>query len=1336
MAVATVVSCLVLVPLEPLAATTFHGGCLDTCYLDGNTSSTVDLATSNYTVTGPHTSITFKGWVGFNCQMSAIGYKIDDGEPVFNASFFTNNEEAAVKDNGNGGTYGKRFTVTVPVTGLFGTHTIVCVVRLSEDNSVVELTGTGITPNTAVTYNNPFRQVTYRDAFEVGGTAVASSITEQPELETLRDYAGSSVTLRGWHANNKNLVGFGYRVNGGAVTYRDSYKVATDSAVLNAAGENVGTNQHTSRFSITLTVPLNTVTIEVIVNTGSEELVIWTLRDTSAPDEDESEEETDAGSGGPSQLDESEGSLVYTDNGNGTVTISYRSGNDTLSYTVPDNAFYTSGPLSATDDLGRSTYTADDAEAGELGFRGEKYVGLFYYLVRDTNIDPITGKLRNIVNITTEILSNNNTTLPYNGVAVYAEPLYGYYTSNDEWVIRKNIEMFTLAGVDFLYFDTTNCEPYVDNALAVMRVCHEFNARGFDAPQVVFYTRADTANGDTLFVELNTIYNDIYEAHGPGTSEDLSDTWFRLNGKPVIVAPYLYDSNGNVKIMRYSRRVNDDNGSPALLVEQYIDDARNDTVIENFFTVKRTVWPNEDNETGDYYKNGWPWVDYTWPQTVYPGIGADGQPDGMDAISVSAAQHSGNVMFSTGSLNNYYYNRGKSFDYDGEYMSVTGHPFTWSAMSFTPADASYRAACEEAWTKAHVYTSETDKGNNFGAQFERAIESDATFILVTQWNELLCSGVSTSEDNSSTYALRLGSNPRQYGSYVHIDAFSPEYSRDIEPLKGLYFDNYYMQLVENIQRIKGVAPTVVQDDRHAIDVAGSFSQWDTVKVTYRDPANDMSNRSCRGIGNVTYTSSSGVNDIVASKITSDTKNLYFYAETSGNVSTPDYNSNAGWMQLFIDIDCDSSTGWYGYDYVVNYHAQNGTTTTVARYTGTDGAYGFTALADTVSYKKSGNKLMISVPQSMLGIDAGHYMEICFRFKWADSNTVFNTMEKFYTDGDAAPLGRLNFVYQKYVPGTTPTYPDPIPTDDSGRELRVLQKSADVSTVVWAAPVTTKRAELSDAGADVELIESDNLMEVTAPYIWLEGLAVVSKRITCFGYRVGEQIYGRENTLRDVWIEDKNTCVGTPTPTYTSESYAYITGTDGEATFFSVRVPVESLEGNQFVTAIAKLSDDTVVELLRTVYTVAELPTVTNGKLYGSFEYLNTGWMYDGASLSNGQNQTVSVEFTTSTSFSAISAVLYGTNMSCTVTLRNMDDADDTPTIIEYSQSVSKLADIDLGGSYAAGHYQITFNFLSGTGEIGLGSADAPGGVRYANVTCTGNMITSGKTGGAPAVGIS
>ncbi len=64
----------------------------------------------------------------------------------------------------------------------------------------------------------------------------------------------------------------------------------------------------------------------------------------------------------------------------------------------------------------------------------------------------------------------------------WGTPLYGYYYSTDEWIIRRHLEMLTEAGVDFLCFDTTNGHIYKQVSMRIMKVITELRAEGWDAP--------------------------------------------------------------------------------------------------------------------------------------------------------------------------------------------------------------------------------------------------------------------------------------------------------------------------------------------------------------------------------------------------------------------------------------------------------------------------------------------------------------------------------------------------------------------------------------------------------------------------------------------------------------------------------------------------------------------------------------------------------------------------------------------------------------------------------------------------------------------------------------
>ena len=51
------------------------------------------------------------------------------------------------------------------------------------------------------------------------------------------------------------------------------------------------------------------------------------------------------------------------------------------------------------------------------------------------------------------------------------------------------------------------------------------------------------------------------------------------------------------------------------------------------------------------------------------------------------------------------------------------------------------------------------------------------------------------------------------------------------------------------------------------------------------------------------------------------------------------------------------------------------------------------------------------PLEALGISNADAVE--FQFKWVDSSTVIDSVEKMYTDGDCAPIGRLNYLFKNF-----------------------------------------------------------------------------------------------------------------------------------------------------------------------------------------------------------------------------------------------------------------------------------------------------------------------------------
>ena len=206
----------------------------------------------------------------------------------------------------------------------------------------------------------------------------------------------------------------------------------------------------------------------------------------------------------------------------------------------------------------------------------------------------------------------------YGSSFYWGMPLFGRYRSNDEWTVRRHIELLTLADIDFLVVDATNSLCYLEEYLVLMKVIDESLKAGIPAPKVTFYTNTDSGT------RVRQIYDGIY-------SKGLyKDTWFTINGKPMIIG-------------------NDYEVSPELI---------------DFFHFKNSVWPNaEHDDKKDLYNrnNAFPWIDFG-KQHIYT------TKDGKESVmSVSTAQNSDpkTACFGENYLRGTFGSHGRSF-HDGK----------------------------------------------------------------------------------------------------------------------------------------------------------------------------------------------------------------------------------------------------------------------------------------------------------------------------------------------------------------------------------------------------------------------------------------------------------------------------------------------------------------------------------------------------------------------------------------------------------------------------------------------------------------------------------------------
>lgn len=616
------------------------------------------------------------------------------------------------------------------------------------------------------------------------------------------------------------------------------------------------------------------------------------------------------------------GENAYTVAANGATMTA---GGDTYPYAIN----YTSGITVATDDVGRELYTNSDSVVGTYDF-ADKNVGVFYFLWLGAHGTGGPYDIQKLVDTygVGNIPGNSSLWGPMNEHHFFSEPLFGYYFSNDEWVIRKHIEELTNADVDFIFFDVTNGVPYIETAKKVMTVIHEFNMMGYDAPQVIFYGNVSQTVYTGGVSMMQYLYNNIYSVNY------LPDTWFCYEGKPVIIGT---QSEFNAL----------------------------SSTAQSMFTFRQSQWPTEAKKT-----NAWSWMDFTDP--AVPNYNAS--TGAVESINVSVAQHMGTVAFGDSGIYGYNIVPSKTI-----FTTKLNHGRNWhNGANDTSADA-------------HKY------GYNFQEQWDTVHDNypDIPVVLVTGWNEWAAGRIDTTGSGRAEDAANMA---------LFVDTATVDFSRDIEMIRGYYFDNYYMQLISNIRRYKGAAPTLVQNTKKRIDISGSFDQWNDVTLSYRDATGETFDRNTTGFGSIAYVNSSVNNDLKSAKVVCDTEYAYFYVEANGAISS--YNQNASWMKLYIDIDTDASTGWYGYDYIVNYSPSSSTKTSLAK--STSSSYSYTVTDSSISYRIEGKMMMIRVPLSSLGIT--DYNDVSFSFKWADSESVINTMEQMYTDGDTMPHGRLNYYF--------------------------------------------------------------------------------------------------------------------------------------------------------------------------------------------------------------------------------------------------------------------------------------------------------------------------------------
>lgn len=681
----------------------------------------------------------------------------------------------------------------------------------------------------------------------------------------------------------------------------------------------------------------------------------------------------------------------------------------------------------ATDALGRRVPPGE--EVGPP--RPDRTVGIFYFLWHGAHVQGGPYDVTKILRQDPEAMQKKQSPLwgPMYAPHHWGESIWGYYLTDDAGVLRKHAQMLSDAGVDVVIFDVTNQITYKPYYMALLRTFSEVRRAGGKSPQVAFL--CPFWQPAKVVPEL---YRDLYE---PGLYKDL---WFQWEGKPLVLAdPDLlgsaethgkhnqpaelapghtlgqsFKADGAFTAVGGSFPTWAARGSAMTLTlyrngpkGEKLASKRFEHVADNAWALLRLDAPRLP---GNYYlemsaasgKVGW------WSETsdVLPGgqAFADGAavPGDRDLrlVRVDPKHDEIRRFFTFRSPQPDYFQGPRKADMWAWLEVYPQHVFknakgekeqmtvgvAQNAVGDRLATMSEKGARGRSFREGEP-AREPDailRGPNVAQQWERALKEDPRFIFITGWNEW--------------FAGRFDEFAGVRMPVMFVDQFDHEHSRDIEPMKGGHGDNYYYQMVSYIRRYKG-ARSLAAVAGQPIEMDGHFEDWAGVTPEFRDTMGDPMRRDHPGWGSAgPYKDSSGRNDLVAAKVSYDARNVYFYVRTR-EALTPRTDPN--WMILYLDVDHNASTGWLGYDFVVNRVRPGAETATLERH---QQGYRWTAPVQ-VAYRMARNELELSIPLSALGLAS---LPDAIDFKWADNISQSGEAVDFTVHGDVAPNDRFNY----------------------------------------------------------------------------------------------------------------------------------------------------------------------------------------------------------------------------------------------------------------------------------------------------------------------------------------
>ena len=283
-------------------------------------------------------------------------------------------------------------------------------------------------------------------------------------------------------------------------------------------------------------------------------------------------------------------------------------------YVIPeDSLIYTHEVLPDTwvftDALGRESLTYKDV--GPL--RDDRTVALFYWTWNISGGSPAANAQAAIDQYPEAQNDYNHPVWQPGARYFWDEPIYGYYLSNDQWVIRRQGELLANAGVDAIFTDNTNSiRTYKEQYLAVYEAWTKAMADGVKTPKVSFMLPFNgTANA---YIQMRSLFNNIY------SKERYQPLWFYFDGKPMLMAQvWGIDPNGDVE--------------------------RN---MLDYFTIRKNLPYYLIEDKMEY--GAWGWLSM-YPQAIYYKNAEDEAKEKPEQITVGVAQNHNYVTHKITAMN-------------------------------------------------------------------------------------------------------------------------------------------------------------------------------------------------------------------------------------------------------------------------------------------------------------------------------------------------------------------------------------------------------------------------------------------------------------------------------------------------------------------------------------------------------------------------------------------------------------------------------------------------------------------------------------------------------------